>query len=74
MGADGHIDIYDYEKIVKQFGEEKIKEFLVETINTYIREIFDHKVITGYYGDNIIDSWCVDINGQDNKEFQEMLE
>ena len=73
MGADGHIDIFDYKKVVEHFGRDKIREFLAETINTYIRDIFGHKVMTGYYGDNIFDFWCGSIEEGDNKEHQEML-
>ena len=74
MGADGHIDIFDYEKIEKHFGIEKIYDLLAETINTYVREIFGHKIITGYFGDNLVDSWCADIDRGDNEEDQKMIE
>ena len=68
------IDIFDYDKMEKHFGREKIHEFLAETINTYINDMFGYKVITGYYGDNIFDSWCANIEEGTNKEHQKMLE
>ena len=74
MGADGHIDIFDYEKIEKHFGKEKANNFLMNTINTYVHDFLGQKIMTGYYGDNIFDSWCSDREEGDNEELREMLE
>ena len=59
MGADGHITIFDYDKIEKQFGIKKTEEFLTVTIPsaTYKQEIFGRKIITRYNGDNFFAYW-----------------
>ena len=74
MGADGHINIFDYDKIVEHFGEEKTAKFLVSCYNTYIYEIFGHDVMTCYYGDNIYVNWSEDIDEGNDNELKEMLD
>lgn len=52
MGADGHIYIYDLEKLEKILG----KKFETDSAHIYIHDFQGKKVVTQYYGDNL--SWC----------------
>ena len=51
MGADGHITIYNYEKIKAELGEEPINRVLSSTI--YLQEMERRKYLTVYHGDNL---------------------
>ena len=58
MGADGHIDIYDYEKIVAEIGEVALEKLTDSTV--YIQELQGKKYLTLYHGDNLYhrgDDW-----------------
>jgi hypothetical protein len=60
MGADGHIQVYDWEKVIEKFpdaGEKLISSLgYVQTMKTPDGKSFT--VFSGYYGDNLIYSWC----------------
>ena len=74
MGADGHINIFDYDKIVEHFGEEKAENFRYSCYNTYVYKIFGHTVMTCYHGDNMVYQWAEDIDSGSDTELKEMLD
>ena len=51
MGADGHVMIYDLEKIKTELSDEEIKPLLNSMV--YIQEMQGRKYLTLYYGDNL---------------------
>lgn len=52
MGADGHIRIFDRDKVEEKLSSEQLK-VVYSGDNIYNREIFGRRVITLYFGDNI---------------------
>ena len=55
MGADGHIIIYDVEKLESKYSDEVLEIFYKEFMSsiTYRQKLKDNEYITRYYGDNL---------------------
>jgi hypothetical protein len=55
MGADGHIRIYDLEKIEKEFGKEVVNSFFDHFGSSimYRQTLQGRKYLTRYWGDNL---------------------
>ena len=51
MGADGHVFIYDYDKIAEEVGEEAIQKLTNSVV--YIHELSGKRYLTEYHGDNM---------------------
>lgn len=60
MGADGHVKIYDFGKLVEKFGENKTKDFLSNFLSSkmYRQTLNDKEYLTRYFGDNL---WSNDL-------------
>lgn len=63
MGADGHIVIYDLEKVESILGK---KYEIPSTYHTYIHDFLGKKVITDYTGDNLWTHHCPICGGDDD--------
>ena len=59
MGADGHIEVFDWKKVKDKFPDagEKLTSSLgyIQTMRTPTGETFE--VFSGYWGDNLICQW-----------------
>lgn len=70
MGADGHIDIYDLDKILTELSEKEVKEICDSTV--YIQKFENRNLLTFYWGDNIYHdgySWSDKFSGCENSDF-----
>lgn len=63
MGADGHIKIYNLEKLKQLFKPSEVEVFLEITLDStsYVQKLENKEYLTRYYGDNILSNSLYDI-------------
>ena len=63
MGADGHVDIYDYGQVLEQLGWEELP---INGYGCYKQTLFGHKLLVVYY-DNQHHDKCCPVCGDDGE-------
>jgi len=82
MGADGHIEIYDWTKTVKKFPEleknDKLRFLVQGSAYIYKNPVGEGEWLVGYWGDNLIhptfpgyESWWAEEYAQDFQDLND---